>query len=193
MKTCTKCKETKDVSFFKKDPSSKDGLYSHCKPCLTDRDREYNRTQRMHVNGVQIPKSHPLWKPGRYEALDDAWSHQEIERTKFGQVYIISNPAWPNWHKIGKAVYSEDRLNNYQTSSPYRDYVLEYRCIFNDRHIAEKEVQNRLKRLNIEFLGEWFNTELETIKKVIDDVKQEETSPRYRNEYQPQFNLDLCY
>ena len=38
------------------------------------------------------------------------------------QVYIITNDAWPDWVKVGKAVSADDRLNGYQTSSPFRDY-----------------------------------------------------------------------
>jgi len=39
-------------------------------------------------------------------------------------VYVLVNPAFPGWCKIGMAVDAEDRLKQYQTSSPYRDYEL---------------------------------------------------------------------
>lgn len=193
MKTCTKCNETKDLNFFKKNPHAKDGLYTICSPCLTDRDREYNRTQRMFLNGKQIPKSHPLWKPGRYKALDDAWSHREIEQTKSGQVYVIHNAAWDGWYKVGKAVDAYDRLNGYQTSSPFRDYQLAHREVFEDRHVAEKAIHNKLKRMNIDFEGEWFYTDLETIKQVVTNVKAQEISSGYRDQHEPQLDLGLCY
>jgi len=67
-------------------------------------------TTRMFVNGKYIPKSNPLHKPGRYKSLDDAWSHQKIEQTREGEIYAITNTAWINWYKIGKAVNAEDRL-----------------------------------------------------------------------------------
>jgi hypothetical protein len=86
-----------------------------------------------------------------------------------------------------------DRLNGYQTSSPYRDYNLAYREIFEDRHAAEKAIHNTLKRMNIDFQGEWFYTDLETIKQVVTDVKSQETSFGYRDKHEPQLDLGLCY
>ena len=40
MKTCSKCKESKDEAEFSKNKSKKDGLDSRCKSCV----REYQRT-----------------------------------------------------------------------------------------------------------------------------------------------------
>ena len=191
MKTCTKCNETKETDHFKKDPSSKDGLYSICRPCLTDRDREYNRNKRMFIRGKPIPKSFPLFKEGRYDSLDDAWSHKAIDETLEGHVYVVSNPAWEGYFKVGKAFDSKDRMRNFQTGSPYRDYMLHYVEFFNDRHVSEKAVHNTLKRMNIAFLNEWFYTDLETIKQVIEDVKSQEASPGHRNQPSPQLDLGL--
>ena len=113
-------------------------------------------TNRMFVNGKYIPSSHPLHKPGRYKALDDAWSHEEIERTEEGDVYAIKNPAWPTWTKVGKAVSSEDRLNGYQTSSPHRDYEIIAKFFAEDRHEAEKMLHRELDKIAEERKGEWF-------------------------------------
>ncbi|MGL4519205.1 MAG: GIY-YIG nuclease family protein [Phocaeicola sp.] len=49
-------------------------------------------------------------------------------------MYAISNPAWPGFIKIGKSVDVFDRLNNYQTSSPLRDYTLIGYAFVLDRH-----------------------------------------------------------
>lgn len=117
---------------------------------------------RMFVNGKYIPKSHPLHKPGRYKSLDDAWSHEKIESTSEGDVYAIVNPAWDGWVKIGKAVSADDRLNGYQTSSPYRDYTVLARISVPNRH--EKElVMHRIFEDNAEARkGEWFKISEET-------------------------------
>ena len=48
------------------------------------------------------------------------------DQIKEGSVYILGNPAWPDWVKVGMALDAEDRLNNYQTGGPFRDYVLYY-------------------------------------------------------------------
>ena len=122
-----------------------------CKSCWSKRD-----ANRMYVNGKEVSKNHPLYKPGRYKALDDAWSHQQIERTTEGEVYIIVNDAWKDWVKVGKAVSSSDRLNGYQTSSPFRDYKVIATLTTDNRHTKEKEMHKIFEHFAEERKGEWF-------------------------------------
>ena len=111
---------------------------------------------RMFVNGKYIPSSHPLHKPGRYKSLDDAWSHNKIESIDQGEVYIIINTAWPDWVKVGKAVSSSDRLNGYQTSSPFRDYEVVATLATDNRHTKEREMHKIFEHFSEERKGEWF-------------------------------------
>ena len=111
---------------------------------------------RMFVNGKYIPSSHPLHKPGRYKSLDDAWSHSQIESTSQGEVYAIVNDAWPDWIKVGKASIAEDRLNGYQTSSPFRDYSIIATLYTEDRHSKEREMHKVFEHFAKERRGEWF-------------------------------------
>ena len=99
---------------------------------------------KMFVNGKYIPKSHPLHKPGRYKNFEDAAfkSLAKYESSVEGQVYVVVNPNFPEWVKVGMAIDAEDRLNNYQTSSPFRDYVLNYKCDVSDRRSAESEAHS---------------------------------------------------
>ena len=71
-------------------------------------------------------KSHPLHKAGTYKGFEEAAfsSLQNFKDSPQGQVYIITNPAWEGWVKVGMAVDANDRAGNYQTASPYRDYEL---------------------------------------------------------------------
>ena len=179
MKQCSKCKQTKELSKFSKQTSSKDGYQCYCKECksIANSKLPFRNNSRMWVNGVFIPKSHPLHKPGRYKTLDDAWSHAEIDqRSTEGEVYIITNKAFPNWYKVGKAVNAEDRLNGYQTSSPFRDYELRYSVKFDNRHQAEVQVHRLLRNVLSEShcQGEWFNADYEVIKDMIDVVHAQE-------------------
>ena len=81
-------------------------------------------TNRMWVDGKYIPASHPLHKPGRYEGFEEAAfsSLKNYKKSKEGQVYVITNPAFEGWVKVGMAVDAIDRLKSYQTSSPFRDF-----------------------------------------------------------------------
>ena len=111
---------------------------------------------RMYVNGKEISKKSPLHKPGKYKSLDDAWSHSEIEKTSEGEVYLIMNPAWPEWVKVGKAAIATDRLSNYQTSSPFRDYTIVKSVKTEDRHATETDLLGKFEAESVERRGEWF-------------------------------------
>ena len=112
---------------------------------------------RMFVNGKYIPKGHPLHKPGRYEGFQDAAfnSLENYSTNLKGEIYILYNPHFQGWCKIGMAVDSNDRLKSYQTSSPYRDYRL-HKCYFvDDRREAEQQAHTLIEE-NHTREGEWF-------------------------------------
>ena len=112
---------------------------------------------RMFVDGKYIPKSHPLWKAGRYKSFGEA-AFKALEKdnaTAVGYVYAMRNAAWPEWVKMGKAVDVHDRIKGYQTSSPMRDYELIGYAEFTDRNGAEIEAHNFAEKLG-ERKNEWF-------------------------------------
>ena len=91
------------------------------------RQRELNlQLGIMQVGDKVIDPSHPFYKPGKYKNFTEAAfsSLQNNAKCVKGEVYVINNPAWKNWYKIGRAVDAEDRCYVYQTSSPYRDYAV---------------------------------------------------------------------
>jgi len=112
---------------------------------------------RMYVNGKYISKSHPLFKAGKYKSFEEAaFSSLENFNTKpEGEVYVITNPAWPEWIKVGMAVDSSDRLKNYQTCSPFRDYNILYSYKVKDRRAEENKVHERLAK-ECNNINEWF-------------------------------------
>ena len=80
---------------------------------------------------------------------------KKYDAVREGQVYVIRNPAFPSWCKVGMAVDAEDRLKQYQTSSPYRDYVLVAAWDVEDRRESEKQAHALLEQ-HYERRGEWF-------------------------------------
>lgn len=112
---------------------------------------------RMFVNGSYVPKSHPLHRPGRYKSWDDAWSHNEIEKkTNEGDLYVIINPAYQGWCKIGKAMDADDRVKGYQTGSPFRDYEVFFKKHFKNRHTIERAAHRLMAKHATQVSGEWF-------------------------------------
>lgn len=145
----------------------KDSFRFRCKSCSKDSNDKSN-TNRMYVNGKYIPQTHPLYKAGRYKSFDDAAfsSLENYTRSKEGQVYIITNSAWPEWVKIGMAIDAEDRLNGYQTSSPMRDYKLMYAVSTDNRRKAEAAAHKAAEKI-AERRGEWFKMSVGQAKECI--------------------------
>lgn len=127
---------------------------------------------RMFLNGKYIPKTHPLHKSGRYKTFEAAAfsSLSQYATTTEGYVYLISNPAWKGWIKVGMAIDAEDRCTQYQTSSPHRDYKLEYKKYFKDRKESEFEAHAILKKHTKNHVGEWFKVSLKKAKQVLENI-----------------------
>ena len=144
-----------------------DGKYTTNNP---ETKRKENNLQ-MYVNSKYISKAHPLHKPGRYKNFEDAAfsSLAKYENSVEGQVYVIVNPSFPEWVKVGMAIDSEDRLNGYQTSSPFRDYMLNYKWDVNDRRAAESEAHTELQKL-YERRSEWFKCTPEQAQEVVSGI-----------------------
>ena len=129
---------------------------------------------RMYVNGNYVSKSHPLYKPGKYKSFNDAafTALQKDKRIKEGYVYAISNPAWPEWIKIGMAIDAEDRLNGYQTSSPMRDYNLIHYISTQDKGRLERIAHKAAAKCG-EKQGEWFKITSEQAVTILDSIKED--------------------
>ena len=154
-------------------PSWKEIGRLQCKDCNNPNRKQHN-PNRMWVNGKYVPQTHPLHKPGRYKNFEQAAfsSLEKYESSVEGQVYVITNPNFPDWVKVGMAIDAEDRLNNYQTSSPFRDYVLQYRYDVNDRRKAESQAHTELQK-SYERKGEWFKCTPEEARVVVSSTAEE--------------------
>tara|TARA_B100002019_G_scaffold237558_1_gene212412 strand:- start:73 stop:669 length:597 start_codon:yes stop_codon:yes gene_type:complete len=145
-----------------------------CKFCYNKNYKKRNST-RMWVNGEYISTKHPLYKPGRYKTFDDAafQSTYKLDSIKEGYVYAITNPAWPEWVKIGMAIDANDRCNGYQTSSPFRDYKIEHVVVTNNRRAAEAEAHKAATKMAKETRGEWFKLDIELAKTILNNITTE--------------------
>ena len=153
-----------------------------CKECHDRYDLKSNKN-RMWVDSKYIPKSHPLHKPGRYTSFGDAafTALQKDAQLKEGYVYVITNPAWSDWVKIGMAIDAEDRLNGYQTSSPMRDYELVHAISTPDRARAER-VAHKAAAMCGERKGEWFKIDTAEAVTILQHIKEAEDADRQQRE-----------
>ena len=170
IKSCIRCDVTLEAGVNWLHSQVKQHHYI-CNSCIEKHNSVRNKT-RMWVDGKYIPIDHPFYKPGRYRTFNDAAfsSLENYENNKEGEVYVITNPAFPDWVKIGMAVDSVDRLKGYQTSSPHRDYKLEYSRPFSDRRKAEAEAHTISQQSHTKS-GEWFKMSVQDAINVIEGVE----------------------
>ena len=71
------------------------------------------------------------------------------------------------------AIDAEDRLNSYQTSDPFRNYVLEYSKYFSNRRNAEAIAHKNIGRISVKRRGEWFYLNLGDAKNIIEEIVDE--------------------
>lgn len=101
MKKCPKCEETKDLSLFSKNSTSKDGYQSWCKSCSLERGRIYQQENRE--------KSRARTKSWRSRNLEIArekgnnWRKNNLEKSaasrgKYRANKIGSVPPWLTDH-----------------------------------------------------------------------------------------------
>ncbi len=130
--------------------------------------------KRMFVDGKYIPQSHPLWKSGRYKSFNDAAfsSLKNYSKSTVGCVYVIQNPAWPEWVKVGKAVDAQDRLNSYQTSDPFRSYILHHHIEVTNRHTVELQVHQELEIASALRKNEWFKITAHNAATILNKTKE---------------------
>lgn len=83
-----------------------------------------------------------------------------------GYIYVISNKAWSNHYKIGITKDVEDRLANYQTYSPFKDFKVEY-SVYTENYLnIESEI---CKLYNTS--SEWIKDDKNNIIKKIESSK----------------------
>lgn len=97
---------------------------------------------------------------------------------KCGYLYIIQNPAWPNWLKIGITDNLNKRLQSYQTSSPFRDYKLLYSLYHPQYKEAEKKIKDTMKPFAKSIKNEWFEVDF-----LVAKVRLEEQLDEYKLNY----------
>jgi len=90
-----------------------------------------------------------------------------------GFVYVITNPIYPGYVKIGKAFDVENRLNGYQTYDPFRRYSLEGSKYFDVRAKAEDDLKVLLSGYKGDAQGEWFRVSVETAVEKLQSMKKE--------------------
>lgn len=95
---------------------------------------------------------------------------------KSGYLYIVTNPSYPGWVKVGSTWNIKERIHTYQTGDPFRAYKLEYSLYHPLFREAEKKIKEVMKYFAADIKGEWYQIDLEFAKS-----RLEEQLDAYRN------------
>lgn len=82
---------------------------------------------------------------------------KRVRKPKCGIVYLISNPAFPGYYKVGMTKDLEKRLAQYQTGDPHRAYAVEHYKFVEDARAEEKKCLEYMKTDLAK--GEWVKHE----------------------------------
>lgn len=88
-----------------------------------------------------------------------------------GWVYILSNAAWPGYVKVGAARDLKDRLRDYQTASPFRDFVVEDATRADDRLAFERQFHDAMKGHRVGST-EWFHVNPRDARNILNHLKK---------------------
>lgn len=94
---------------------------------------------------------------------------------KEGYIYVVSNPSWPEWVKVGKAKSSKTTfLAGYNRCSPFRDFECHAMVITKNYSQVEPKAHKALEKLYERNKGrvscEWFKCTPEQAIEVIETV-----------------------
>jgi len=84
-----------------------------------------------------------------------------------GYIYIIINPAWEEWVKIGRAGDPIKRLADYNTGAPLRDYELYFSISVDDMKIEHEIHKHFIEYRKLMNKNEWFKVAKEDALKYI--------------------------
>ena len=71
------------------------------------------------------------------DASSEIVSRPKYKKPRCGLLYLISNPAWPDFMKIGVTQNIQGRLSQYQTYDPFRQFKVEHYKFVEDMRKTE--------------------------------------------------------
>jgi len=88
-------------------------------------------------------------------------------KPKNGVIYLIQNPAWKEWVKVGLSTNIGVRLRTINTYSPFRDFMIIFTVETDDVFDSEKRIHEKLRKMKIENNSEWFKIDTDRMIKFL--------------------------
>lgn len=140
-------------------------IYHELFSSMRNKDRKTNITFAKRMAGLNLHKLNEFRSKNNGSEIIVKKSKEKIES---GLIYIISNPAFPGYYKVGITRDIEKRLSAYQTCDPLRRYKVEHFVFCLNARAEEKRILDDFS-VNI-VQGEWVN--IETGLKILHKIKE---------------------
>lgn len=90
-----------------------------------------------------------------------------VNKIETAYIYIVENPSFVGWYKVGTTTDIDSRLSKYQTSDPMRGYSIRDKWITCFRYEIEREFLDYATRSTLFTVnGEWvYSEKYSTLKK----------------------------
>jgi len=79
-----------------------------------------------------------------------------LKNERSGYIYLITNPAWTEYVKLGRSYDVKKRLISYQTFSPLKDFHISYETYTNNITLIENTFREKFGYDN----GEWYKVNI---------------------------------
>ena len=114
----------------------------------------------LRIDGKYVSRKDPRYKvyrPGSYKTKDGLLEISNVgTNKKEGYIYILVNPHFENWVKIGMAEDVTKRLSQFNTAYPERDGQMIYNVKVSNMRKAEKIAHKIAKKIANRTEKEWF-------------------------------------
>tara|TARA_R100000951_G_scaffold115807_1_gene125159 strand:+ start:105 stop:740 length:636 start_codon:yes stop_codon:yes gene_type:complete len=145
--------------------------YKICKSCKSKSNAKSNpkhnpnnnpttNANMLYIDGKYISRKDPRYKvyrPGNYKTKDGLLEVSNVgTNKKQGYVYVLVNPHFENWVKIGMAEDVDKRLSQFNTAYPKRDGQMVYTVKVSNMRKAEKKAHTIAGKLAKRTEKEWF-------------------------------------
>ena len=152
MKKCITCKIEKELKFFNKKTSSKDGYNNECKDC-----RKIKRTN----NKDKINESNKKFRESNREYFKQYYSNNKETISQYKKEYREENKKDISEFKINYRKNNKDRINEYQ-----REYRLNNKDKFKEYYLNSKETVTNYREKNKDKIKDRVNKYFKERKKV---------------------------
>ena len=138
-----------------------------CKSCskkfIDKTNKKYNpitNANMLYIDGKYVSRKDPRYKmfrPGSYKTKDGLLEVSNVgTNKKEGYIYVLVNPNFENWVKIGMAEDVAKRLSQFNTAYPERDGKMVYSVKVSNMRKAEKQAHRVAKKIAKRTENEWF-------------------------------------